>query len=95
MFDKIMYFLLSLAVNGFLAIFIAIFFYIILAIIFTFAMIPVLIIAGGGIGKQIMDFVVSDFGYKIVYIVVFTSLMMDDLEIIPKIKTVIKKWRKK
>ncbi len=95
MFDKVIYFLLSLAINGFIAIFIATFFYIILVLIFTFAMTPVFIVAGGDIGKQIIDFVVNDFGYKIVYIVVFTSMMMDDLGIIPKIKTVIKKWREK
>ena len=94
MFGKIFDFLVSVAVNGFFAIFIAAIFYIILAIVFAFAMIPVSIIAGDNIANQIMNFAGNDFGYKIVYAIVFISMMMDDLGI-PNIKTAIKKWRKK
>ena len=94
MFDKVFNFLVSVAINGFFAIFIAAFFYIILAIVFVFAMIPIAIIAGDNVANQIMNFAGNDFGYKIIYIVVFVSMMMDDLGI-PNIKTAFKKWRKK
>lgn len=94
MFGKIFGFLVSVAVNGFFAIFVAMFFYIILAIVFLFAMIPVWVIAGDNIAKQIIEFAGRDFGYKIVYIIVFVSMMMDDLDI-PNFKTLFKKWREK
>ena len=79
MFGKAFDFLVSVAINGFLAIFIAAIFYIILAFVFVFAMIPVLIIAGDGVAQKTMDFAVGDLGYKVVYAIVFISMMMDDL----------------
>lgn len=94
MFTKAFDFLVKVAVSGFLAIFIAAIFYIVLAFVFVFAMIPVSIIAGDGVAQKIMDCAGNDLGYKVVYAIVFISMVMDDLGV-PNIKTVFRRWRQK
>src|SRR3989338_11297253 len=86
-------FLVRVAINGFLAIFIAAIFYFILALVFVFAMIPVSIIAGDGVAQKIMDFAGNDLGYKVVYAIVFISMMMDDFGV-PNLKTALRRWLK-
>lgn len=94
MLNKIFNFFVSVAIVGFLAIFVAAIFYVILAVVFRFAMIPVFVIAGDDIAKRIMNFAGNDFGYKIVYIVVFITMMMDEMGI-PNVKAAFGKWWKK
>ena len=92
MLDKAIDFLITVAADGFIALFISFFAYILLAIVFMFVMIPVSIIAGDGIANSINNFAGGDIGFKLVYAIVFISLLMDDLGI-PNVKTAFKKWR--
>ncbi|MFH1822687.1 MAG: hypothetical protein ABH830_03225 [Patescibacteria group bacterium] len=94
MITKAVDFVIMVAINGFISIFIAILMYIVLAVVFAFAMIPVNIIAGDKITAGIMNFANKDFGFRIIYAIVFVSLIMDDLGV-PNIKTAFKKWREK
>ncbi len=57
-------------------------------------MIPVSILAGDNTANVIMNFVGNDFNFKMVYAIVFISMMMDDLGV-PNPKTAFKKWREK
>lgn len=93
MLGKAFDFLVSVVINGVLALFIAAFFYIIFAFLLVFAMFPVSIIAGDEAASRIIDFAIGDDSYRIIYAVVFISMMMDDLSI-PNIKTALKRcWR--
>jgi len=91
MLDKVFNFLVAVAGNGFIALFVAGLFYIILAIIFAFVMIPVSVLAGDRAVTSITGFIDGGIGYKAIYAIVFISMMMDDLGV-PNIKTVFKKW---
>src|SRR3989344_4047262 len=92
MFDKAFDFLVRVAVSGFLAVFISIGFYVVLAIVFFFAMIPVSIITGNEGASKIMNFAGDGLGYKIIYAIVFISTVMNDFGV-PSIKTVFGRWR--
>lgn len=93
MIEKTIDFLVGVAVNGFLALFVAVFFFIPIALVFLFAMIPVSVIFGDEVASKIMD-IAGSAGYKVIYVCVFVSLMMDDLGV-PNIKTFYKRWWKK
>ena len=90
MIGKVFGFLVSMAINGFFALFITVFFYIIFFLVALFAMIPVSIILGDGAANTIMNIVGDDITFKVAYTIVFISMMMDDLGV-PSIKTFIKK----
>lgn len=94
MLDKALDFLITVAVNGFIALFVTLFSYIILAFVFGFAMIPVSIIAGNGVANSINNFAGGDIWIRVLYAIVFFSFMLDDLGIL-NVKTAFKKWRDK
>lgn len=94
MLDKIFYFLITTAVNGVIALFSSFFLYFILAIAFGFAMIPVSIVAGDGVANSVNNLTGSETLFRIIYAIIFFSLMLDDLGV-PNIKTAFKKWRDK
>jgi hypothetical protein len=90
-FDKIVSFLGSVVVNGIIAIFVAAAIYIFLAVLCGLAMIPVSIIAGDQAVAQISTFLGVDNWYKIIYAIVFFSMLFDDLGL-PNIKTAVKRY---
>jgi len=90
MFGKIFDLLVAIAVNGIMAMFVSLFFLIILAFVFCFAMIPVSVIFGDGTANAIYGFA-ENVGFRVVYAIVFISMMMDDLGI-PNAKSAVKKW---
>ena len=95
MLGKVFDFLGRIAMNGFVAIFVALIFNIILAMVFVFVMIPVSIIISDEVARNITDFFAgNNFGYKIVYTVVFISMVMEDLGVLND-KTMSKRWRKR
>ncbi len=87
MFSKIFNFFVSVAANGVLAIFVTAILYFILAVVFIFAMIPVFVIAGDDIANRIVNLVDRDLGYRITYIFVFITMMMEDMGILNIKKT--------
>lgn len=93
MLERAFAFLASVAFNGFFAIFIAGFLYIILAVLFSLAVIPVSIIGSHGLADKIMD-AGKDIGYKFVYTIVFIYMIMDDFGV-TNIKAAFKRWRQK
>lgn len=90
MFGKILNFLFLMGACGILAIFIALVIYIVFAIAITFAMIPVVILAGSEtsnfITNSVLDLKSLRF-FPIIYAVVFLLLMANALGI-PKIKKI-------
>ena len=56
-------------------------------------MIPVSIIIGDGVANAIYNFT-GNIGFRVIYAIVFISMMMDDLGI-PNVKSMVKKWLKK
>lgn len=78
MFGKALNILVTIAVCGFLAVFVAAGFYIILYLLFLLAMIPVSIIAGDGVAHKITNFADNGLSFKIVYAIVFISMVMED-----------------
>lgn len=94
MISKAFDFLITVAVNGFIALFASFFIYFILAIAFGFAMIPVSIIAGDGMANSANNLASSETLFRILYAIVFFSFLLDDLGV-PNFKTAFKKWRDK
>ena len=90
-FDKIVSFLGCVVANGIIAIFVAAGIYIVLAVLCYLAMIPVSIIAGNQVVAQISAFLTNDNWYKIIYAIVFFSMLFDDLGL-PNIKTAVKRY---
>ncbi len=93
MLEKL-FLLVEIVIDGFLAIFIAAIFYLLLALVFMFAMIPISAIVGDEVANKITNFAGRDFGYGIIYAIVFISMVMDDLGV-PNFKTTCKRWLKK
>ena len=86
--------LLLIAVNGFVAIFVALIIGLILLVAMYFAMIPVGIIGGDKMADSISKAIDVEAFFRIVYAVAFFSMMADDLGI-RNIKTAVRKWRER
>lgn len=92
MLNKVIDFLIAAAVNGIIAIFLALAFYAFLAFILMFAMIPVAVLVGGdGAANSVMSFAGGNISYRVVYAIVFISLMMLMFGT-PMSKSAFKKW---
>jgi hypothetical protein len=77
-FGKLFDLLAKTALNGIVAILVAAFFWVVLAIMLFFALIPVRIIAGLDVAQKITDFLGDKcLGYKILYFWTFVQLMFD------------------
>lgn len=92
MVEKIIDFLWKVGMNGLVAIFVAVVYYIIAALTLVVVMIPVSIIFGSAIAERILNFAGNDLGYKVAYILAFIMLMLDDLGV-PNIKALYLRWK--
>ena len=92
MIEKTLNFLVAIAVNGIVAIFVTVFVYVLFCIVFLFAMIPISIMAGEEVARSARNFVGEDLVFRIIYSIVFISMVMDDFGI-PNIKTFFKRWK--
>ena len=77
MLERLLNFIFSVVVNGILAIFVSIFMYVILAICIVLAMIPVSIIFEDSVAQGISKFLFQDLGFKVLYTLIFISMMLD------------------
>ena len=95
MFSKVFDFLMGVAMNGLLAVFVAALFYLAFGVLFSFVQIPVSIIAGQNVADGIETAVFTgNVSYRIIYAIVFISLMMEDLGILGP-KGLFKRWKER
>jgi len=94
MLRKVFRFLVHVAINGVLSIFIAAAFYLVLAFVFAFVAVPISFIVGDEVANRITDFAGNDLGYKFVYAIVFILIVMNDIRDL-KNKAVPKQWKQK
>jgi len=87
-------FFLMIAANGIKALVVALIFYLVSAVIFWLVMIPASIIGGEAVATTIECFVHDYVGYRVIYVIVFILMVLDDLGF-PNFKTLIKRWWKK
>lgn len=87
---KLFDFIVLVAINGFIAIFVSVTFWFILAFVFAFAMIPVSILVGDSIAIG-LSAAVDDLGFRVIYAIVFISMMLEDMGM-PGIKQTLSKW---
>lgn len=94
MFKKVFGFLANVAMNGIIAIFLALAAYIVLAAVFLFATIPVEIIAGEAMVDRIIYYAEIVLNFRVIYAIVFILLMAKSLGF-NNIKTTLRGWAKK
>ncbi len=77
MFSKVVDFLISMAINGFVALVLSFFLFIPLVVLLAFAGIPVSMLGGEKIVSATFD-VTLGLGFRILYAFIFLSMMAED-----------------